>query len=828
MTDFDKLGSFYLGRKHDLATGQSQSAPLLYESDHLTTHAVCVGMTGSGKTGLCITLLEEAALDGIPAIAIDPKGDLGNLMLAFPKLETADFRPWIDPSEAARRQLSPDEFAASQAKLWRDGLAEWDEDTEQIRRYCDAVERAIYTPGSSAGIPITVLKSFHAPPLEIIQSGDDFNERVASAVSGLLALLGIDVDPVRSREHIFLSNLFTAAWRAGRDLDLQELIQQIERPPITTVGVMDLETFYPAADRHQLSMSLNSLLASPTFAAWMHGEPLDIERLLYTRGGKPRLAIMSIAHLDDAQRMFFVTMLLNEVISWMRSQPGTSSLRALLYMDEVFGYFPPLANPPSKRPMLTLLKQARAYGLGCVLATQNPVDLDYKGLSNAGTWFLGRLQTERDKARVIEGLEGASVEAGANFSRPEMEARLAALGNRVFLMNNVHENAPVVFHTRWAMSYLSGPLTREQIKMLMDPVRAQYATGTQNSVASKATVHDGESKSPPQSAIKNLDSRRPILPVKVTERFAVAHRQLLEGDQLEYRPALLGKGKVHFVSKSDGVDVWQDATLLQEIRDALPNDVWNDAGHFEQEIEIGEQPKSEAQFHRLPSELARETSYTEFARELRTHLYREQSLNLWNYSMLGETSQPNETEQAFRARLKPMLEARLREERRKLEQSYEKKLADVEVRIAQAQSRVKTQRWQFFTRVGQAAWVIADTVISATGRGLPGRRRSLSPALTSAATEKGQQTNAQLALDKLVQEKTQLDDGYQAKLSALASEFSSSTVKLERIELKPQKSDIEVDGVILLWLPWRVDASGNARPMYEVDRNPAGVRKLSP
>ncbi len=458
MPDLDQLGSFYLGRRHDLAAGKTLAEPVLYDSKDLTTHAVCVGMTGSGKTGLCLALLEEAALDGVPAIAIDPKGDLGNLLLAFPNLLASDFRPWIDESEAARKQQSPDEFAAAQASLWRDGLAKWDEGPERIRRYCDATERIIYTPGSSAGIPITVLDSFRAPPPELVADSEAFAERISSAVSGLLGMMGIDADPIRSREHIFLSNVLDTAWRGGRDLNLPQLMHQIQRPSLDRVGAVDVETFFPAAERSKLAMSLNNLLASPSFAGWLAGEPLDIPRMLYTPEGKPRLAIVSIAHLDDAQRMFFVTLLLNEILAWVRTQPGASSLRAILYMDEVFGYFPPTANPPSKRPMLTLLKQARAFGLGCMLATQNPVDLDYKGLSNAGTWFLGRLQTERDKARVIDGLEGASAQSGAKFNRQAMEATLAALGSRVFLMNNVHDDAPVVFHTRWAMSYLCGPL----------------------------------------------------------------------------------------------------------------------------------------------------------------------------------------------------------------------------------------------------------------------------------------------------------------------------------------------------------------------------------
>ena len=463
----EHLGSFYLGRKHDLATGETSAEELLYDSKNLTTHAVCVGMTGSGKTGLCLSLLEEAGLDGIPAIAIDPKGDLGNLLLTFPDLRPEDFRPWIDESVAARKGISSDEFAAQTAELWRTGLGKWGQDGARIARYNNAVDRVIYTPGSTAGVPLTILKSFNAPPQEIVDDGDAYLDRVQAAASGVLALLGIDADPVKSREHILLSNVLDHAWRAGRDLDLATLIHEIQQPPFKRVGVVDLDAFFPAADRLALGMRLNNLLASPSFASWLEGEPLDVQRLLYTSDGRPRLAILSIAHLSDAQRMFFVTILLNEVLAWMRTQPGTGSLRAILYMDEVFGYFPPVGNPPSKRPMLTLMKQARAFGLGCVLATQNPVDLDYKGLSNAGAWFLGRLQTERDKMRVLEGLEGASAEAGAKFDRRRMEQTLAGLGNRVFLMNNVHDNAPTVFQTRWALSYLAGPLTRTQIAELM-------------------------------------------------------------------------------------------------------------------------------------------------------------------------------------------------------------------------------------------------------------------------------------------------------------------------------------------------------------------------
>src|SRR5262245_45523897 len=569
MTDIDQIGSFYLGRHYDLKNGKTESDALLYDSDDLTTHAVCVGMTGSGKTGLCLSLLEEAALNGIPALAIDPKGDLGNLLLAFPNLAPSDFRPWIDESEATRKQMSPDEFAASQAELWRNGLAKWDQGPDRIRRYCDSADRVIYTPGSSAGIPITVLKSFNAPPKELIEDADAFSERIASATSGLLALMGIDADPVRSREHIFLSNVFDNSWRAGKDLNLTQLIQSIHKPPFKKIGVVDIDSFFPSKDREKLALQLNNLLASPSFAAWLEGEPLDVGKLLYTPEKKPRLAIMSIAHLDDAQRMFFVTILLNEVLAWIRTQPGTSNLRALLYMDEVFGYFPPTANPPSKTPMLTLLKQARAFGLGIVLATQNPVDLDYKGLSNTGTWFLGRLQTERDKARVLEGLEGASAQAGAAFDRGAMEKTLASLGNRVFLMNNVHEDHPVVFQSRWALSYLRGPLTREQIQTLMAPRKQQATTATGAPPTATAAVAASPRAAAPMasspvmaaSAAGATSDEAPALPSGVRQRFLPAQHST-KGAQLVYRAALLGRAKLHFVSATAKVDAWADRCLL--------------------------------------------------------------------------------------------------------------------------------------------------------------------------------------------------------------------------------------------------------------------------
>ena len=466
--DYERLGAFYLGRLGEgTAPVDTAKSLLLYQSRDLLTHGVCIGMTGSGKTGLCLNLIEEAAIDMIPVIAIDPKGDLGNLLLTFPELRPEDFKPWVSADEARRTQISVDELAQQKSTLWKDGLEKWDQSGARIQKLKDAADFAIYTPGSSAGLPVSILGSLEAPPREISEDDDLLRERVGNVATCLLTLLGINADPLKSREHILVSNIVDNVWRAGRSIDLLELITLIQNPPMKRVGALDLETFFPQKERNELALSLNNLLAAPGFDSWLKGMPLNIEDFLYTKEGKPRISIFSIAHLNDTERMFFVTLLLNQVLSWMRTQSGSSSLRAILYMDEIYGYFPPVANPPSKTPLLTLLKQARAYGLGILLASQNSVDLDYKGLANAGTWFIGRLQTERDKARLLDGLEGAAAENGKVVNRQDLQKLLGRLRTRLFLLNNIHEDQPVVFETRWTLSYLFGPLARGQIKSLM-------------------------------------------------------------------------------------------------------------------------------------------------------------------------------------------------------------------------------------------------------------------------------------------------------------------------------------------------------------------------
>jgi len=417
--DFEKLGVFYLGRPYDLASKQAKQSWLLYDSKDLVTHAVCVGMTGSGKTGLCIGLLEEAAIDGVPALIIDPKGDLANLMLNFPQLRGEDFAPWVNQDDARKKGLTPADYATQQAEMWKKGLGDWGQSGQRVQKLRDAADVVVYTPGSNAGIPVSILKSFAAPSEAILDDAEMLRERIGTTVTSLLGLIGVEADPIKSREHILLSTILDQTWKAGKDLDLASLIQQIQTPSVTKIGVLDLDSFYPSKERFTLAMQLNNLLAAPGFSAWLEGEALDVGQMLYSPDGKPRLAIFSIAHLNDAERMFFVTLLLSQTLGWVRAQSGTTSLRAILYMDEIFGYFPPVANPPSKQPLLTLLKQARAFGLGVVLATQNPVDLDYKGLANTGTWFIGRLQTERDKARVLEGLEGAAASSGRSSTNRE-------------------------------------------------------------------------------------------------------------------------------------------------------------------------------------------------------------------------------------------------------------------------------------------------------------------------------------------------------------------------------------------------------------------------
>lgn len=803
MHDYEKLGVFYLGKTYDITKRQIEDDLLLYNAKDLTTHAVCVGMTGSGKTGLCLTLLEEAAIDGIPSICIDPKGDLGNLLLAFPDLRPEDFRPWIDLADATRAGLSPDEYSAKTAKVWKEGLAAWDQPQDRIQRYRDAVDISIYTPASNAGLPLTVLKSFSVPGPAVLQNNEALRERVASAASGLLALLGIDADPLQSREHILISTILDRSWRAGKDVDLGALIRLIQKPNFEKVGVVDVESFFPSKERFAFAMSLNNMMASPGFQAWLEGEPLDIQRLLYTPEGKPRLSIISIAHLSDSERMFFVTILLNEMVTWMRSQAGTSSLRAILYMDEIFGYFPPTASPPSKTPMLTLLKQARAFGLGVVLATQNPVDLDYKGLSNAGTWFLGRLQTERDKARVLEGLEGASAAVGAKFDRSQMEKILAGLGNRVFLLNNVHEDHPVVFQSRWALSFLRGPVNRDEIAKLMAGKKALLPPAT----SPVSTILDGDS----------AGSTHPVLPPGIDETFIVRQSSLLGETRLMYRPGLLGSVRVRFAQNASGIDTLQDMSVFLPAVEKVSPTMFDDA-LFENSSEPEQQdhPDKDATFGSISAELTRSKTYSELQNALKDHIYKTRKLTVWKCAELKETSKPDELEGDFRARIAHVIKEQRDRDVERLREKYAPKLRTVQEQLRKAMQKVEKEKLQSSSQTTQAIFTVGTSILGAvfgrkTSSANMGRIATGVRAATRIGTERQDVAQAEESVEAIQARYEQLNKQFADEATAMLEGAAADNLKLEQVTIAPKKSDVTISKLVLSWTPWIVTAAGKAQ-----------------
>ncbi len=679
---------------------------------------------------------------------------------------------------------------------------------------------AIYTPGSSAGLPLSVLRSFAAPPPAVLDDPDALRERIASAVSGLLALVGVEADPIQSREHILLAQLFAAAWGQRQDLDLPALIRAIQSPPFDKVGLVDLETFFPAKDRFALAMLINNLLASPSFAGWLEGEPLDIQRLLYTPQSKPRLSILSIAHLSDAERMFFVTLLLGELLAWVRSQPGTSSLRALFYMDEVFGYFPPSANPPSKKPMLTLLKQARAFGLGIVLATQNPVDLDYKGLSNAGTWLLGRLQTERDKARVLEGLEGASVAASASFDRQAMESTLAALGNRVFLMNNVHEAQPVVFQSRWCLSYLRGPLARPQIQSLMASRRqaAPASSAASGPPASLPAIAPSEGQSPTSLGAAR-PAQRPMLPPEAGECFLALSAPLGPNSRLLYRPALLGRAKAHYLDAKRGVDHWQDYALLVPLADDVPADAWADAQPIdESSLDLAREPEDAAQFAPAPASLGRANLYARWQKDLQSHLYRAvpaavrlpgtaRVLAARRDAVRIPPPPPNPCPRGpRRGRRKPpqTLRAQVQDPRRP--DSAAPKTAS---RARSPNPSSKPSRRSSRPALRSSAQFLGRKVVS------KGTVSSAASAMRSASRAAQQRQDVDRVEDSLTvvqQRLADLEAEFQTESQRLETELNPAQLPVEEVSLQPKKSEILVQSVVAVWNPPLSRPPGARRP----------------
>lgn len=810
MKDYEKLGAFYVGKRYDLAARTRHEDLILYDSKDLTTHAVIIGMTGSGKTGLGIGIIEEALIDNIPVIAIDPKGDLPNLLLTFPELNAGDFRPWVNEQEAVKKGLTADQFAAEQAKLWRKGLAGWDQEPERIARLKSAADFSVYTPGSSAGMQVNILRSFSPPPVAIREDPDLFNERIQTTTTGLLALLAIEADPITSREHILIANIIKSMWENGKGLDLAGLIRFIQTPPFERIGILDLESFYPSKDRFSLAMRLNNLLATPGFEAWLEGEPLDVGRLFHTPSGKPRVSIFTISHLSDQERMFFVSMLLNEIVGWMRTQAGTTSLRAILYMDEIFGYFPPVQNPPSKTPLLTLLKQARAFGLGVVLSTQNPVDLDYKGLSNTGTWFIGRLQTERDKERVLAGLEGAA--AGVGFDRGQMEEILAGLGQRIFLLHNVHETEPVIFETRWVLSYLPGPMSREQIKRLV----ADRKTDASDAGAASITAIPPERGTEGTAAAGIVSTAPPMIPPGIETYYMPASGA---GQGMIYYPAVMGSLDIHYASSKYLVDVTQTASIVAELSDGPVAVDWDHAVDVDVEpTDLVSSPLPGTEFADLPAVAQRAGAYGKWNKDLIRWASQNRWLSLYRSLRFNMTSQMNESEGAFRARLAQSARERRDLEVEKLRKTYGSKFMTLKNRLMTAEQAIAREHEQSKSKKIETAISFGTAILSAfLGRKAVSTTSAsrMGTAMKSASRMGKESMDVERAREKAQVIQDQIDEmemRLQEDIAALEAGFDATQEELEEIRIYPKRTNMTMHVFGLVWMPYRKTADGRLSP----------------
>jgi hypothetical protein len=826
-----------------------------YDARDLTTHAVCLGMTGSGKTGLGIILLEEAVLDGVPSLVIDPKGDMTNLLLTFPELRPEDFRPWINPDDARRKAMDLDTFAAKTADLWRNGLVSSGQGVDRIRRLKEAADFCIYTPGSSAGLRLSILHTLKAPHLSWDTQAELIRDKIESVVSALLALVGIEADPVRSREHILLSNIFENAWRAGQDLDLAQLIMRIQKPPFSQLGVFPVDTFFPEKDRTALAMLLNGLMAAPSFADWIQGQPLDINTLLESPAGKPQVSVLYIAHLSEAERQFFVTLLLEQVVSWMSAQSGTTSLRALLYMDEMFGYLPPHpANPATKKPLLTLLKQARAFGLGLILATQNPVDLDYKALSNAGTWFIGRLQADRDKQRVLDGLEGVQVGTGGT-KRADFDRIISALQSRVFLLHNVHEDRPTIFQTRWAMSYLRGPLTRNQVRELVGaqpaspaappsppateagrpaaPAPAPAPATPSPAVAAPMPAPEPGmpySQVPPQlpSAVKQV-----YLPVQIAldealKKLAREHnwpaRSMAEQEgYLVYDPALMGVATVRFAHAKSRQTYSEEVAYLLPLESRSSSVDWSEGKANLDSRKVASSPVSKAFFGDLPSELGDSRRHTALRSEFDDYLYYNSSLTLSYNPNLKLYSEFDETDKAFQRRCREAASQLRDEEARKLTEKYKSKIDTLKDRMRREQRELEEDKIEYDARKQEELLSGAETVLGL----FSGRKTTRSLSTASRKRRMSRQAKADVqesikVIDELQDQIKDLEKEMDRELESLTTQWSGRIDDLREEEVRPRRTDVQINLFALAWIPrWETSVGGQVFSMPAFTVEPA-------
>ncbi len=844
MTDLDRRGQLYIGKTFDLATRRVGDVVQLDTRD-LTTHAAMLGMTGSGKTGLGIDLIEEALLDGLPAIIVDPKGDISNLVLTFPDANLSDFAPWISAEEAFEKGIDKPTLAAQVAERWKSGWAEWGITGARVGQLRERAEVVLFTPGSDAGVPVDILQSVEAPGVEWAGNEEQLRARISGVVSALLALVGVEADPLQSREHILLSHLFERAWRSGERFDLPTLIRAIQQPPIAQVGVFELDAFFPQKDRFALAAALNNLIASPGFETWRSGHPLEIESLLRAGDGRPRASIFYLAHLGDDERLFFVTILLGQIMAWLRRQSGTTTLRALLYFDEIFGYCPPYPkNPPTKSLLLGLIKQARAMGLGIALATQNPVDLDYKGLSNIGVWFIGRLRTERDKARVLDGLESVASESGLGLERGELEQALGQLPSRVFVLHNVHETHPAVFQSRWAMSYLRGPLTKQEIRdWRLDASRGDWTLrvevgGSRLEVGERATQAASQAPEIPirsSSLIPHPSSflpHPPTLPPDVTQFFlpptiAVewAARKweeregasvLIADKQLVYAPHWLGVGTVRIVDRKHGIDYRRSESRLHTVKSQTAMIAWDEAGPIGVDMTaLHSPPAADAQFESLPAGSGSVRAFAALQRSFADYLYHHVSVSVPYHPVLKIAGQPGDKPREFRARCEDAARARRDEEIDRLRKSYARQIARVEEKIAREQRELARDTETYRARKREENWALAETVFNF----LRGRRPSYAVAWTM--RRRGNTGRAQQEIEESEDELTGLQ-GALAELRKSLDEESAEVAQkwvdvleqVEEIRLTPRRADVSVDAFGLAWLPrWHVtvDQDGQQR-----------------